>query len=221
MTNNEKITRTPIASTNAELVTVPAFEEQTEHHDMIIRQAYVDGLINRELAGCLNRKYIWQATSLYSDYLNRLDQGAANLTFRSDYSLKANNGITAAIEHSTFAAEASGAQKLQYDNLDVQAETYLTLCSLFTNNSYIGLISREIRRQMEDQMTKDSSNTYFIGDSGFIEISPDQEFYINNSHQLVIVFDEYAVTPGVMGTPEFIIPTELITGILANELYIV
>ena len=43
-----------------------------------------------------------------------------------------------------------------------------------------------------------------------------RDFYINDENQLVIVFDEYEVAPGSMGTPEFVIPTELLNGLLAQ-----
>ena len=50
----------------------------------------------------------------------------------------------------------------------------------------------------------------------FKSIAIDQNFYINDENQLVIVFDEYEVAPGSMGTPEFVIPTELLNGLLAQ-----
>ena len=40
--------------------------------------------------------------------------------------------------------------------------------------------------------------------------------YIDEAGQLVIVFDEYEVAPGYMGVPEFIIPTDLLDGLLAQ-----
>lgn len=220
MTNNEKIIRTPIAGTNAELVTVPAFEELSDKRNMAIRLACIDGLTNQKLAGRLNRRYAQQANSRYVDYLNRLDQGTEHITYLSDYSLKTNNGITAAIEHSTFVAEASGIQQLEYDNIDTRNECYLTLAGLFKNNSYIRQINAEIKRQMADQTAKDNSKIYFPEESGFKTIAPDQAFYISNNHHLIIVFDEYTIAPGSMGTPEFTIPTATISRILASNCYI-
>lgn len=48
----------------------------------------------------------------------------------------------------------------------------------------------------------------------FQSIGTDQNFYINGSDQLVIVFEEYEVAPGSMGTPEFVIPTDMLDGLL-------
>ena len=55
---------------------------------------------------------------------------------------------------------------------------------------------------------------YFIPGYGWSEnecfqkIDGDQNFYINDQDQLVIVFDEYEVAPGSMGMPEFVIDIE-------------
>ncbi len=50
----------------------------------------------------------------------------------------------------------------------------------------------------------------------FQSIDPEQNFYINGSGQLVIVFAEYEVAPGSMGEPEFVIPADVLDGLLAQ-----
>lgn len=44
----------------------------------------------------------------------------------------------------------------------------------------------------------------------FKSITEDRTFYINEAGKLVIVFDEYEVAPGYMGSVEFEIPTEIV-----------
>lgn len=48
----------------------------------------------------------------------------------------------------------------------------------------------------------------------FHAIAADQNFYINDNNQLVIVFDEYTVAPGSMGMPEFVLPNDILTDLL-------
>ncbi len=50
-------------------------------------------------------------------------------------------------------------------------------------------------------------------EDGFYEISEEANFYVNESGKLVVVFDEYEVAPGYMGTVSFEIPTEVVEGI--------
>ena len=85
----------------------------------------------------------------------------------------------------------------------------LELSDLFKNGSdYVKIISGEILGQMKEK--NEYGGNFFIGseygEDAFTEISPDANFYIDSFDRLVIVFDEYEVAPGNMGSPEFIIP---------------
>ena len=97
----------------------------------------------------------------------------------------------------------------------------LTLPGLFAEGAnYKAAISNEIIRQMKQQMAADENVIYWVEPNEimpdvFTQIPDGQPFYINNDGQLVISFDKYAVGPGVMGTPEFVIPTRVLEGILA------
>ena len=50
----------------------------------------------------------------------------------------------------------------------------------------------------------------------FQAIAPDQQFYLDENGDLVIVFGEYAVAPGSMGMPRFVIDEEAISDIWAR-----
>ena len=75
---------------------------------------------------------------------------------------------------------------------------------------------------MREQM-KDGETQYYV--SGgiwqesycFKEIDRDQDFYINEQNKLVIMFEEYEVAPGNMGTPEFVIDTSILKSILRQS----
>ena len=99
---------------------------------------------------------------------------------------------------------------------DKQNGKEVALSDLFDEDyDYIGGISAEVIRQMEERNQYDESKPYFIpggmwsDDECFKEISPDQEFYLTSFGQLVIVFDEYTVAAGNVGAPEFIMPAEI------------
>ncbi len=48
----------------------------------------------------------------------------------------------------------------------------------------------------------------------FKSIDADQKFYLDEANRLVILFDEYEVAPGSMGTPRFVIDEQARSGIL-------
>lgn len=109
-------------------------------------------------------------------------------------------------------------------SLDKSTGNILSLSDLFLPDSrYVPQLSREVRAQMEEALAAGTA-MYFLPSAGWPEedcfqsIDPDQDYYINGDGDLVLVFEEYSVAPGSMGTPEFVIPSQLIAGILARPL---
>ena len=76
-------------------------------------------------------------------------------------------------------------------------------------------------KKMQEQMANDENISYWINNSGigeeFATVSADHNFYWNENGDLVIIFDEYEVGPGSMGTPEFVIDRDVIKDILKSE----
>lgn len=107
--------------------------------------------------------------------------------------------------------------------LDKRTGQVLELSDLFLEDvNYVFPISREIKAQMEEQVNADVGDYFLPGgiwpeEECFQSIDPEeQDFYISEDGQLVIVFAEYEVAPGSMGSPEFTIPTDLLDGLLAQ-----
>ncbi|MGH2155946.1 RsiV family protein, partial [Enterococcus faecalis] len=74
-----------------------------------------------------------------------------------------------------------------------------------------------IKQQIRDQMKNHSNKIYWSEKEDaasdvqpFKKIKNDQPFYINEKHQLVVVFRQGHIAPYYIGTPEFVIPNELI-----------
>ncbi len=93
---------------------------------------------------------------------------------------------------------------------DKNAGKVLELSDLFKEDSdYIGIISSEIREQMIYKNKHEDGMFFVDGADAFTAISKDVNFYIDSFDRVVIVFDEYEVAPGSMGSPEFIIPKKI------------
>lgn len=100
---------------------------------------------------------------------------------------------------------------------DKSAGKVLTLSDMFKEGAdYIGIISAEIREQMIYKNEHAQAGFFIDGDDGFTGIDEDANFYIDSFDRLVIVFDEYEVGPGYMGSPEFFIPSKVIDTIGSN-----
>lgn len=105
-------------------------------------------------------------------------------------------------------------------SLDKRTGNVVELADLFqTDADYIMPVSNYILNEMTRRV-ENNEGIYFVPDGMwpdedcFKSISEEQNFYINEQGQLVIVFDEYQVAPGNMGMVEFVIPTDVIASIL-------
>ena len=111
----------------------------------------------------------------------------------------------------------------RYFTLDKRTGEVLSLSDLFVEGSdYIGAISGDILRQMEEQVEAGEGDYFIPGgiwpeEDCFQAIDADQSFYLDESGSLVIVFDEYEVAPGSMGMPRFVIDEQAISDILAPQ----
>lgn len=103
----------------------------------------------------------------------------------------------------------------QIYHIDKQKDTEVTLKDLFlTDSDYVTLLSKEIKKQMREQMKADENIIYFIdsddmNELDFDKIKENQNFYVNKKNQLVLVFDKYEAAPGYMGQVEFTIDSSV------------
>ena len=117
---------------------------------------------------------------------------------------------------------ASGLSKLEGQIRFVTDFELLALSDLFLEGSdYVGAVSADILRQMEEQVAAGEGDYFIPGgiwseEECFQAIDPDQQFYLDENGDLVIVFGEYEVAPGSMGMPRFVIDQEAISDIWAR-----
>ncbi len=140
-----------------------------------------------------------------------------------DYEVVTDNDRLFSLQfHETITmAGASESEKIYH--IDKESGEMITLKDLFQEGTdYKALISGNIKKQMKSQMEKDGSKIYWLDSEeteewNFKEISDDVDFYINQSGKLTIVFDEYEVAPGYMGTVSFEIPTDVVIEAVKDE----
>lgn len=96
-----------------------------------------------------------------------------------------------------------------YYNIDLETGKNVSLKDLLGDN-YIEIANNSIINQIETQIKEDDNKSYFgFGDmandgiDGFKSISENQNFYINENENPVIVFEKYEIAPGYMGNVEF------------------
>lgn len=216
------------------VVKVLIFREYIVNEDTFnaeIKVPAIDGLKNKNLENSLNEKYLTENEKLYEEFIAEMkdlkEKGGGHLGVDSGYVVKTDTDRILSVGRYVVNTVASSSTVFKYDTIDKQNEVLITLPSLFKDDSYVEVISANIKEQMRKQHQVDENKIYWVEgveEEGFVDlfekISKEQSFYINTDSKLVISFDKYEVAPGYMGVVEFVIPTEVLADILAGNEYI-
>ncbi|WP_026894926.1 DUF3298 and DUF4163 domain-containing protein [Clostridiisalibacter paucivorans] len=221
------LSEVPIINGLVKVLTFREYSIDEEGFNADIKVPAVEGLENKDLEESLNEKYIEENKKLYEEFTDEMEKmkekNSKNLGVSSGYEVKTDNEKIISIARYVVMTAGSSYEQIKYDTIDKENEILLTLPSLFKDDSYIDVISENIKTQMEKAMKSDTGKVYFIEEDDmdpFNKIDKEQSFYINNDGKLVISFNEYEVAPGYMGVVEFVIPTNVISDILVSDEYI-
>lgn len=208
------------------------FNVSDENMEASITTPKVTKMESKKLESELNQKYEADSKALYKGFEKRMNEQSSkgHYSVHADYKVLQDNKNLLVIERSILETEASGYQRYKYDVVDPNAKKLIKLPMLFKDQNYVSVISKEIKKQMIQEMkaTKNKKMYFVLGanlpdekiGSHFKKIAAKQQFYINKKNQLVISFNEYEVAPGYMGAVKFTIPTKVIQKELVSNKYI-
>ncbi|MDF2948544.1 MAG: hypothetical protein K0R07_558 [Sedimentibacter sp.] len=226
----ENLSKVPVVGEIVKVLKFKEFNVDEDGYHAEIEIPKIDGLENIELENSLNEKYLKENNELYNQFMNEIEElkkvGGGHLGVDSGYVIKTDNDEILSIGRYVVNTVGSSSTIFKYDTIDKKNEILITLPSLFKDNSYVEIISDNIKQQMIENNKLDENKTYWVegiegSDFGLFEaISETQNFYINEDARLVISFDKYEVAPGYMGVLEFVIPTEILSKILVSDYYI-
>ena len=224
----------PVVGSVVKVLTWTEYEVAEETYDADIKVPAIENLENNELANKLNEQYRAEGKALYEQFIAEVGDlkanGGGHVGVDSGYEIKTDNDQILSIGRYVVNTVGSSSTVMQYDTIDKKNEILLSLPMLFKDDSYINIISENIKEQMRAEMkATNKEKTYWVKGAGlddedlfadFTAINADQKFYINNNGKLVISFDKYEVAPGYMGVVEFEIPTEILQDALVSNEYI-
>lgn len=197
----------PVIGDIAKVVTVRTYTDETEHQMAQIDVPQIDGQVpaNAEI-----EKYAQDLIAQYEAEVAQM-QGDSVYAMESSYQVVSDYGKYVSIQINTVITQASGAEFVKIFTVDKASGETVTLSDVIPDPDTLTKINENIRTQMTQQMAQDESKVYFAeGDPGaFSGLNGDENFYFNEAGELVIVFSEYEVAPGYMGTVSFTIPSEV------------
>ncbi|MEZ3505724.1 MAG: DUF3298 and DUF4163 domain-containing protein [Lachnospiraceae bacterium] len=219
----------PVIGAIAEVVTFREYESAQNNMEANIKIPEVsvkneDGTVNEKTTQKINKsiqEYTDEIIAQYEADVEAAGEGEGHMDVELDYSIITDNDRLFSIRFDQLLVMASGTQMVKIYHIDKQTGEMIQLSGLFQEGAdYITVISENIKEQMKEQMAADESVMYYLDSEipewDFQSIKEETTFYVNEDGKLTIVFDEYQVAPGYMGSVEFVIPTEAVEG-LAQE----
>lgn len=129
-----------------------------------------------------------------------------------DYEVVTNNDKWFTLKINVTETQASGYMYAKYYHINKETGEYVTFTDLFDASNYAAL-EEYIVSDMKAQMEADENLAYFFDDpvigEDIVYVTDDQNFYFDESNNLIMVYNEYTVAPGYMGMPEIIIPVDI------------
>lgn len=220
----------PVIGAIAEVVTFREYEnsENNMEADIKIPEVSVkneDGTVNTDTTQKINKsiqEYTDEIIARYEADVKAAGEGEGHMNVELDYSVITDNDRLFSIRFDQLLVMASGAQMVKIYHIDKQTGEMINLSGLFKEGTdYITAVSENIKEQMRERMAADESLMYWVDnedmpETNFESIKEDTAFYVNENGKLTIVFDEYEVAPGYMGSVEFEIPTEAVQDLVQD-----
>lgn len=215
--------RIPLLGKVFEVVTIRDFQYHDEHNNAEVKVPEVkEGAEDADAISKTNqmvKAYTDQLLEEFKKEMNETGEGYQGLDV--SYKVVTNTDTWFTLDIAALKVQASGYEFHKYYHINKVTGEMATLQDLFKKNSdYASIISENIKQQMKDRMQKNQDLIYWVDEQedpqdAFKGIDKNQNFYFDKDHNLVIVFDEYAVSPGFMGVQEFTIQNKVLEKIRA------
>ena len=200
----------PVIGSIARVVTIRNFSESTDNGMMAdINVPQIDGNVaaNAEMDA-----YAKELIARYEkEVVAQLGQEEGHYALESSYEVVSDNDKYVSIRINTVETMASGAEFVKIFTVDKATGQTVSLKDYLNSPEKLEAVSQNIKDQMAAQMAEDEGKVYFTEGEpgGFTGLTGDENFYLNEAGELVIVFGEYEVAPGYMGTVSFTIPKDV------------
>ncbi|MBR5264989.1 MAG: DUF3298 domain-containing protein [Clostridia bacterium] len=193
----------PVLDSIVRAVTLGRFEVKNDSVDVDIQKVQIEGLLDEASQNELNKLLADKADHLIAAIENDIKEMGedAHLGVKSSFIVKADTDDLLAIDVYIENIEGSAAVSHEFYNIDKKSGKLISFDSLVEKDG-IQAIDEFIRAEME-RRNAEEEGTFEIGENGFTTIGDAPKFYVNESGNIVICFDEYEVAAGSEGSPEF------------------
>ena len=219
------MSKIPVVDSIVKVLTLNKYEVDGGNYQAEIVTPKIEGLLDKELENKLNAEFeenAQQVIAAFESTIKEMEETAGEGNFHQgleyNYTVKTDNEDILALDVYLFEVKASGYERHTFYNINKKTGDLIEFNSLFKDGAdYKTPIDKYILSEME-RLNAEEGGMFFIGDDiptgGFETIGDNPKFYINNDGNSVICFDEYEVAAGAQGSPEFVIPNDVVADIL-------
>lgn len=211
----------PVLGNAVEIITFGRFQLHENGFEANVVTPKIEGLLDKELEEKLNKEFKENSDTVISAFESDIkelkkefgDEETIHLGVDADYVVRTDNDKILAIDCYITNIAGSSSTTHKFYNIDKKTDKLLTLKDMFKKNAdYVTPISEYIIKQMKEE-NKNNDGMYWVNDEmmgNFEKIKDNQNFFINDSGNIVICFDKYEVAAGAQGCPEFEIPNSVV-----------
>lgn len=203
----------PVLGKLVQVFTIRNYDYFDGNHELEADIPSVNDPDNKESGDLINRDVSELADAVIAEFYAEVERyggesyGALHITHETLRSTE--DWFTLQLTVSESAASSSSTIRIYH--IDRTNGKYVTFGDLFDEDSRKTL-EELILADMQAQMAEDDTVSYWEAgvdaEADFAALSADQSFYFADNGDLVIIYDEFEVAPGYMGSPEFVIAAE-------------
>lgn len=222
VTYAQALEQLPVIGDLVRVVTIRNYYYDDNHWKMDINIPQIESEDSKSV-DYINKDVSELTTALINRFYEDLEINGNNGygSLNVDYEVVTNTDSWFTLKLTVCQTAASSNTYFKFYHIDKNQGKIVELGDLFNTDKFSDSLVAEIKKQMQEQMANDENISYWINTSGigeeFATVSADHNFYWNENGDLVIIFDEYEVGPGSMGTPEFVIDKGVIRDLLKSE----
>lgn len=205
------------------------YEITIGNYDSKIIVPEIKGLADSKEQDQLNASFSNHAAELVQNFISeaksirqQFPEDGPHFELQYQYEVLYDNEDNMVFRVFEFTVAGSSNYIAQYFTVDKRSHKLLSLSDITGGKADA---MEKIRAYIEESMREYNKNNdmkYWVDDGPeggdykesldkvFASIEEKRQYYLNEEGQLVITFNKYDVAPGAMGSPEFIIPNEIL-----------
>ena len=196
------------------------YESDRFDADVEVPQIVADDVESTEAVEQINFDIEKVTNQLIEEFQASADTGEGHGSLEIHHETVTDNENYFTLKLSIYQGAGSGYESYKFYTVDKRTGEQVQIGGLFREGSdYNQLLSENIKDQMRARMAEDEMNMYWVDYEDMPEMNweglkEEQNFYFDESGNLVVAFDEYEVAPGYMGAQEFMVERSVFEGIL-------